>query len=280
MTNNLRLFLVGQYPGDQVWRIWLSLAILSALAGLSAGAFGRVDAHAGDDAVGHAGADRRPSCSPRRSACSGSAPMRSTPRWSGSRSPSASRVQRAPPAADLGVARVAAAHLHAHRRVRRHAAAIGRLERVGRAAADRPAGARRHRPVVPARRRPRPRPAQQPAGDAHPVDRLHRADPRRAAGHDPVHGRHHPAPLPARGVAPRPGGAGDGRHHPLLGGLRRGERARRAAGHSDRPDRGGEGARAVDLPYEPSTSSCPRPCGRSSPPTSACSSACSRTRPS
>ena len=42
VTNNLRLFLVGQYPGDQVWRIWLSLAILSALAGLSAGAFGRV----------------------------------------------------------------------------------------------------------------------------------------------------------------------------------------------------------------------------------------------
>jgi general L-amino acid transport system permease protein len=42
VTNNLRLFLVGQYPADQVWRIWLSLAILSVLAGVSAGAFGRV----------------------------------------------------------------------------------------------------------------------------------------------------------------------------------------------------------------------------------------------
>jgi len=42
VTGNLRLFLVGQYPGEQVWRIWLSLAILSVLAGISAGAFGRV----------------------------------------------------------------------------------------------------------------------------------------------------------------------------------------------------------------------------------------------
>ena len=41
VTNNLRLFLVGQYPGEQTWRIWLSMAILSVLAGLSAGAFGR-----------------------------------------------------------------------------------------------------------------------------------------------------------------------------------------------------------------------------------------------
>jgi len=41
VTANLRLFLVGQYPVDQAWRIWLSLAILSALTGLSAGVFGR-----------------------------------------------------------------------------------------------------------------------------------------------------------------------------------------------------------------------------------------------
>lgn len=41
VTNNLRLFLVGQYPGEQTWRIWLSMTILSVLAGLSAGAFGR-----------------------------------------------------------------------------------------------------------------------------------------------------------------------------------------------------------------------------------------------
>jgi general L-amino acid transport system permease protein len=42
VTNNLRLFLVGQYPGDQAWRIWLALAILSLLTGASAGVQGRV----------------------------------------------------------------------------------------------------------------------------------------------------------------------------------------------------------------------------------------------
>jgi general L-amino acid transport system permease protein len=41
VTSNLRLFLIGQYPADQAWRIWLSLAILSILTGLSAGRFGR-----------------------------------------------------------------------------------------------------------------------------------------------------------------------------------------------------------------------------------------------
>ena len=41
VTRNLRLFLIGQYPADQAWRIWLSLFILSALTSLSAGSFGR-----------------------------------------------------------------------------------------------------------------------------------------------------------------------------------------------------------------------------------------------
>ena len=41
ITDNLRLFLIGQYPADQAWRIWLALAILSVLAGLSAGTWGR-----------------------------------------------------------------------------------------------------------------------------------------------------------------------------------------------------------------------------------------------
>jgi general L-amino acid transport system permease protein len=41
VTRNLRLFLIGQYPADQAWRIWLSLLILSGLTGLSAGVFGR-----------------------------------------------------------------------------------------------------------------------------------------------------------------------------------------------------------------------------------------------
>ena len=41
VTNNLRLFLIGQYPADQAWRLWLDMAIISVLAGLSAGAWGR-----------------------------------------------------------------------------------------------------------------------------------------------------------------------------------------------------------------------------------------------
>jgi general L-amino acid transport system permease protein len=41
VTDNLRVFLIGRYPGDLAWRIWLSLAVLSVLAGLSAGAYGR-----------------------------------------------------------------------------------------------------------------------------------------------------------------------------------------------------------------------------------------------
>jgi general L-amino acid transport system permease protein len=40
VTTNMRLFLIGQFPADQAWRIWLTLAILSVLSGLSAGTFG------------------------------------------------------------------------------------------------------------------------------------------------------------------------------------------------------------------------------------------------
>jgi general L-amino acid transport system permease protein len=41
ITRNLRLFLIGQYPVSEAWRIWLSLLVLSSLAGLSAGVHGR-----------------------------------------------------------------------------------------------------------------------------------------------------------------------------------------------------------------------------------------------
>ncbi len=40
VTRNMRLFLVGQYPPDQAWRIWLALLLLSGLGGVSAGVFG------------------------------------------------------------------------------------------------------------------------------------------------------------------------------------------------------------------------------------------------
>ncbi|MGH2445946.1 MAG: amino acid ABC transporter permease [Candidatus Limnocylindria bacterium] len=40
VTRNLRLFLIGQYPVDQAWRLWASLLLLSVLAGVSAGVFG------------------------------------------------------------------------------------------------------------------------------------------------------------------------------------------------------------------------------------------------
>jgi general L-amino acid transport system permease protein len=42
VTTNLRLFLIGQYPGDQAWRIWAALAVLSVLSGLAAGRWGHV----------------------------------------------------------------------------------------------------------------------------------------------------------------------------------------------------------------------------------------------
>jgi general L-amino acid transport system permease protein len=41
ITNSLRIFLIGQYPADQAWRIVLELAIVSMLSGLSAAVFGR-----------------------------------------------------------------------------------------------------------------------------------------------------------------------------------------------------------------------------------------------
>ncbi len=41
VTNNLRLFLIGQFPADQAWRVWLNLAIISVLGGLSAGVYGQ-----------------------------------------------------------------------------------------------------------------------------------------------------------------------------------------------------------------------------------------------
>jgi general L-amino acid transport system permease protein len=42
ITNNLRLFLVGRYPGEETWRLWVAMLILSVLSGLSGGLFGPV----------------------------------------------------------------------------------------------------------------------------------------------------------------------------------------------------------------------------------------------
>ncbi len=40
ITTNLRLFMVGPFPPDQVWRVWVVVVIVSFLLGLSAGVFG------------------------------------------------------------------------------------------------------------------------------------------------------------------------------------------------------------------------------------------------
>ncbi len=37
ITDNLRLFLIGLYPTEEAWRVWLSLAMLSVLTGITAG---------------------------------------------------------------------------------------------------------------------------------------------------------------------------------------------------------------------------------------------------
>jgi general L-amino acid transport system permease protein len=41
VTNNLRLFLIGQFPPDQAWRVVANLTILSLLGGLSAAVYGQ-----------------------------------------------------------------------------------------------------------------------------------------------------------------------------------------------------------------------------------------------
>ncbi len=41
ITANLRLFMVGPFPPDQVWRVWLVVGIISALFGVSAGVWGQ-----------------------------------------------------------------------------------------------------------------------------------------------------------------------------------------------------------------------------------------------
>jgi len=40
ITTNLRLFMTGPFPPDQVWRVWLCLVMVSLLTGLSAGVWG------------------------------------------------------------------------------------------------------------------------------------------------------------------------------------------------------------------------------------------------
>jgi general L-amino acid transport system permease protein len=37
ITSNMRLFLVGLYPQEEIWRVWLAMFVLSLTAGLSAG---------------------------------------------------------------------------------------------------------------------------------------------------------------------------------------------------------------------------------------------------
>lgn len=39
ITSNLRLFLIGQYPFDEAWRVWISLLLVSVLTGISAATF-------------------------------------------------------------------------------------------------------------------------------------------------------------------------------------------------------------------------------------------------
>jgi general L-amino acid transport system permease protein len=40
VTSNMRLFMLGLYPFEQAWRVWLSLALLSGLTGISAASYG------------------------------------------------------------------------------------------------------------------------------------------------------------------------------------------------------------------------------------------------
>ena len=39
ITENMRLFLVGRYPPEEIWRVWVALTLLSAATGVSAGSW-------------------------------------------------------------------------------------------------------------------------------------------------------------------------------------------------------------------------------------------------
>ena len=41
VSRNLRLFLIGQFPADQAWRVWLAAFVVSGLTGVSAATYGR-----------------------------------------------------------------------------------------------------------------------------------------------------------------------------------------------------------------------------------------------
>jgi general L-amino acid transport system permease protein len=45
IPNNIGLFMTGTYPSDLYWRVWVMLAVLCALAGLSWGIIARNFAH-------------------------------------------------------------------------------------------------------------------------------------------------------------------------------------------------------------------------------------------
>ena len=58
ISANLRLFMVGPYPPDQVWRVWAVVIVVSVLMGLSAGVWGGDGAYVrylAGGGVGHPG---------------------------------------------------------------------------------------------------------------------------------------------------------------------------------------------------------------------------------
>ena len=66
---NLRLFMVGRFPADQLWRVWVAVFVLAAVAGLAVGAAGRAavgDAAVDPDVAAAVRRDRRPLAVARR----------------------------------------------------------------------------------------------------------------------------------------------------------------------------------------------------------------------
>ena len=60
VTTNLRLFLIGQYPADQAWRVWLALADRSRCwRALSAGVYGQCHASPGHHAAARSSSSSR-----------------------------------------------------------------------------------------------------------------------------------------------------------------------------------------------------------------------------
>lgn len=191
VVENLRLYAVGPYPQEQMWRIWTIVYMVSFLTGVSAGKWrGTVLTFARRD--GH----RLPRFSrpAHQFGISGDGhPAASGGQWGGHRIRLCSRSVAAPERhlACAGVGSVLCANIDlAWRTAQCCGAAVRRNRPVGRVTPDLFIGAGRYRGLLSDRRVARTGQAKFSAGRQGPMYRVHRGGARRAVGDHPVHDLH------------------------------------------------------------------------------------------